>query len=597
MTRKKRKLVFIIVILVLILVILSATFIVLYLKTDMFKSSQTLFVKYVGKNADNLKALESIINESEYDGQLKANPYNVNIEAKVNYTQDIGTTEENTNSEINQLKVTVEGQTDNNNGYDYRDIKLLKNEEQIAQAEYLHSSNNYGVKFSDLFSQYLVSENANLKELFRKMGYTDEQLQNMPDTISLNADFLKEMKFSDEELETLGEKYVEIIGQNVSNTNFSKQSRQVVTIDGQDYITNAYILTLTKEQLNNIYINILENVEQDEIILNKIDILQNKIDEVTLGNNNINLREDLINNIDITIQKINQSNIGTDETRVIVYESGGQTLRTRVETKDYQTNIDYLQLTDGNFAELLISNEEGEKYKATLTYNTNSLSIVVKNNNKASTTTFERIQEINNQKRIQNYKLVYEISDKKVEVNIGENTEIVQTIEDMQNFNNENAVMLNTLDNAQAQEIINTVRSGLDTERESIKQEIVYQDIEKMLKDIGLMKDSTILDSNGITETEKNRFNSNFELLQGEKLKGENVARSIQTVKNSINNMEVISDNELRLTIVRNQGNEEVVNTLTEFLEESRNNQYNINVQYDENGLVNQLILTIVDDK
>ena len=382
-------------------------------------------------------------------------------------------------------------------------------------------------------------------------------------------------------------KYVSIIGQNISTENFSKQSRQAITINGQNYISNAYVLTLTKEQLNTIYINLLQAVEQDETILNKIEILQNKIDEVTLGNNNI---------IDLRIRRINQSNIGTDETRIIVYESDGQTLRTRIETQDYQINLDYLQLADGNFAELLIEDEETEKYKITLNYNASNLSIIIQDNDNKNTITFKRSDNINNQTMERNYDLTYEIDDKKVDVNVIENLEIVQNIENMQNFNNENAVMLNTLDDAQTQEIINTVRSGLDTEIETIKQEIVYQDIEQMLKDIGLMKNSTVLDSNGITETEKNRFNSNFELLQGENLENANVITSIQAIKNNIANMEIVSESELRLTIARNQSNEEVVNTLTEFLENNRGNKYNISVQYDENGLVNQLILTIVDD-
>lgn len=596
MTKKKRRLVLIIII-VFILVILATTFLLLYLKTDMFKSNQTLFVKYIGKNADNLKGLESVINETEFDEQLKANPYNINMEATVNYTQNIGTTEENANNGINQLKLTLEGQSDNNSGYDYRDIKLLKSDEQVAQVEYLHSSNNYGVKFSDLFNQFIVSENTNLKELFRKIGYTDEQLQNIPDSVSLNTEFLNEIKFSDEELANLEDKYVTIIGQNISKDNFSKQSRQAITINGQNYIANAYILTLTKEQLNNIYVNLLQAVEQDENVLNKIEILQNKIDEVTLGNTNINLKEDLTNAIDLRIQRINQSNIGADETRIIVYESDGQTLRTRVETQDYQINLDYLQLVDGNFAELLIENQETEKYKITLNYNASNLSIDIRDNDNKNTIIFKRTDNINNRTRKRNYDLTYEIDNKKVDVNVIENVEMVQNIENIQSFNNENAVMLNALDDAQTQEIINTVRSGVDTEIETIKQEIVYQDIEQMLKDIGLMKDVTVLYSNGITETEKNRFNSNFEILQGENLEGANVITSIQSIKNNIENMEVVSKNELKLTVARNKSNEEVVNTLIGFLEDNRNNRYNISVHYDENGLVNQLVLTIVEDE
>ena len=123
MTRKKRRAV-LIVIIVLILIILTAVFVLLYLNTDMFKSNQTLFAKYLGKNSDNIKALETIINSTNYDEQLKISPYNDTIEANVNYTQNIGTTQESTNHPINGLKVTVEGQTENNSGYDYRDVKL-----------------------------------------------------------------------------------------------------------------------------------------------------------------------------------------------------------------------------------------------------------------------------------------------------------------------------------------------------------------------------------------------------------------------------------------------------------------------------------------
>ena len=595
MTRKKRR-VFLIVIIVVILLILATTFVVLYLNTDMFKSSKTLFAKYMGENADNLKALENIISKTEYDMQLETNPYNETIEAKVNYTQNIGTTEENTNNGINQLKVTIEGQTDNNNQYDYRTIKLLKNDEQVSQAEYLHSGSNYGIKFSDLFNQYLVSGNTNLKELFRKIGYSEEELQNIPDTITLNTNFLNDMKFSDEELTSLGEKYIGIVNQNILDTNFSKQSRQTITIDGQNYIANAYILSLTKEQLNNIYVNLLQAIEEDETILGKIDILQNKIDEVTLGNNSINLREDLISSIDRTINRINQSNIGSDETRIIVYESEGETLRTRVETQDYQTNIDYINISGKTFFEILVSNGESEKYRITLNYDSNTLNIEVNDSEKATAFTFNKTEEINNQSRKQNYDLIYEVSDKKVDINVIRNTEI-KSINNMESFNNENAVMLNTLDETQTQEIINTVRTSLDSELETIRQEVAYQDIEQMLIELGLMKDSTVLGSEGITETEKNRFNADFELLQGENIAGESVVRSIQSVKGNIANMEVVSDNELRLTIMRNQGNEEIVNTLTTFLEDSRNNKYNISVQYDENGLVNQLILTIVEDR
>ena len=93
MTKKKRTMVLILVIIFIIL-ILASIFVLLYLKTDMFKSSKTLFVKYLGQNIESFKDIENVINYDE-----KTNIYNETIEAKVNYTEKIGTTGENTENE------------------------------------------------------------------------------------------------------------------------------------------------------------------------------------------------------------------------------------------------------------------------------------------------------------------------------------------------------------------------------------------------------------------------------------------------------------------------------------------------------------------
>ena len=102
MTKKKRTMVLILVIIFIIL-ILASIFVLLYLKTDMFKSSKTLFVKYLGQNIESFKDIENVINYDE-----KTNIYNETIEAKVNYTEKIGTTGENTENSIQESKLPLE---------------------------------------------------------------------------------------------------------------------------------------------------------------------------------------------------------------------------------------------------------------------------------------------------------------------------------------------------------------------------------------------------------------------------------------------------------------------------------------------------------
>ena len=594
MMARKKRITLIIVIVVLILLIIGGIFLALYLNTDMFKSNQTLFIKYLGKNSENIQRLENIINKTEYDELLKTNPYNVTSEIKVNYTENVGTTEENNNNSINQLKITVDGQTDNNNNYDYRNIKLLKNDEQIMQNEILHTSNNYGIKFTDLFNQYVVVENQNLKDLLKRIGYTDEQVEYVPDSINFDNDILQDIKFSNEEIESLINKYTSIITQNIGEANFQRQKNQVIEINGQNYLANAYILVLTKEQLNNIYINILENLKEDETVLNKIEAIQNKINQLTLGKESIDFKNDLIEKIDLTIQKIRQTNIGTDETKIVVYENNGETISTCIQTQEYQINLNCLN----GYNELVFIENNTEIYKITIENIDNKIVINNENNeNQESSFTIEKTQEENDKKREDSYKVLYELDNKKIEININRITEMAPIMENAQVFNNDNVIILNKLEDSIMKEIINRVQTGVNGKIESLKQEINYQDIEKMLKDLGVLRNSGILTSTGVTETEKNRFNSSFELLKGENLSGETISASISSVKNNLATIEIIDNSELRIGVSRNQSNEEIVNVLINFFNENQSEKYNIDVEYDENGLVNQLIIKEIKEQ
>ena len=586
---KKKKITIVVILVVLILLTIIGTCIALYINTDMFKTSKVLFAKYLGQNSDNLMSLENIIQKTQYDSMQDKSPYNKNIEADIKYTEDIGTSEENNKNSVNDLKVFISQENDNN-GYDYRNVKLLKSGEQVAQIEYMKSEGECGIKFSDLFNQYIITENDDLKEIFIKMGYTEDDVKNIPKNLNFEQDFLDEIKLSEGELLNLQEKYVKIVEGHIIEENFSRQKNQIVTINNQNYNANAYILTLTKEQLNSIYVELLETIKQDDIILNKIDLLQNKIDEMELT---YNLKEELIKNIDLTIQKIKQNNIGVDETKIIVYESNGITLRTRVETKDYQTNIDYLGLNGTYFAEILVSNEKVEKYKVTLNYSSDNLSFTIQDNSKTASLEFTRIDEVKENSANRQYNLSYSIDDKKIVANIKEEIELSENIENIQKFTEENSVNANSLDD----ETKAKIKESIDGKIEETKEKIEYQDIEKMLKDTKIVQDFTILDSNGITDTERNRFNSNFELLKGENLSGENILQTINIIKNNIEDMEIVSGTELKIGIVRDGGNDEVITTLTNFFEENTRKSYNVSLEYDENGIVNELVLTIVEDE
>lgn len=595
MTRKKRR-TLIVVIIAVILLIIAVACVLLYVNTDMFKSSQTLFLKYTGKGIENLGTITQVIS-NEYDEQLETNPYTSNTQIKVNYIENLGTTAESTENSINSLQLTIDGQTNKQEQYDYKDIKLLKDNNQEMQVEYIRENNNYGLRFSDLFNQFAMIENSNLKNLYKNMGYTDEEVANIPDSISINENLFNDINFSSEEIETLKEKYLNVITQNISKDNFSKLSNQNITINNQSYIADGYALTLTKEQLNNMYVNLLETLKQDEIILGKIDNLQNKINTINLyqQNSTINIKDEFVNSINQKIQEINQSNIGSDQTQITAYEMDGQTAKIAIKTAEYEIDFDCL----GNNGFLQLSLIKGENTsEIILERNTNETDLTIQTINeegKPIKITYSQTNKIDNKNETKNYSLIYEDDEQRVNASIVQNIFIVQNLENKVSTNEENAVTLNNLEQGQLQQITNNIKTALNNKLETVRQDINISDINNMLINIGLIRDESVLESTVVTETEKNRYNSKYELLQGENLKSEDISRIVDTIKSNLVNLEVVSSQELKLKIDRHEGNEEMADVLKAFLEDNSNQEYNLKVEYGDDGLVSALILTMVE--
>ena len=526
MMPRKKRITLMIVIAVVILLAIAISIILLYLNTDLFKSNQTLFTKYFANNLENLASIENYNSKTQYEELLNTSPYTENLEMKVNYTKNIGTTSENTANAINTLKIVEEGQVDKTNQYEQKTIKLLNGEEQKMQIEYIKDNNIYGIRFSDLFNQYVLAENNNLKDLLSKAGVAEEKIANIPDSIDINSN------------------------------------------------------------------------KEDEIFLNKIEKLQNKIDIInTVSTNRIDLKEEIISNIDAIIEKINRNNIGNDETKILVYESEGQTVRTTIQGVDYEINFDYLPIDGEQFSEIKIINAGVETWKITLNENANKESLEINNNNEGNPIklTYEKTKKEEEKSGTTSSTIKYEKGTDRVEANIIWKTNLINQVENQITLNNENSVKLNDLDQNQTKAILNRVKEGLNSKIDSLKQEINIEEIQEPLKVVGIVKEENILEGNGVSETEKNRFNAGYEILQGENLNTDAVLNVINTIQNNLVNMEVASNEILKLKISRDNGNVELVNTLKEFIEERQNVNYNITVEYDDVGLVKYIVLTIVN--
>lgn len=590
--RKKRRLILIISILLVILMIFTA-FVLVYINTDMFKSNKTLFMKYLGQNTENLNQIYTqITQKNDYENSLEQNKYTVNTQINVNNTENLGTTEENTDNVINQLKIVSDGQVDIANQYNYQKMNLYKNGESLLGLEYIQNSNTYGLRFSDLFQQFLLVDNNNLQDLYSKLGYSDEEISNIPNQIDIGQFSIDGLLLTNEEEESLANKYIQIIENGLLNQNFSKQENQTIEIDGKNVQTNSYSVTLTKEQLNNLYLALLEQLKNEEVILGKLDTLQIKDD------NSQSLRDSFIDGIDELISQINQNNIGQDETTITVYENMKNTVRTSIQTNEYEINLDFLSTNGENFiqySEDNNSNDTTKKFALSKNNGDMEINIITTEGEIENNYTIKQTKEVSGNSMTKTISARYEDSDNRVEAYVTQNYQTVTQFNDGITLDNQNSIKLNDLEQEELQSLMTTVTDNVNNKIAEIQAEIDMQEIQQVLVNAQLLEEGQNIESNGVTESEKTRYNSQFEMLRGQNLDAERVLNAINASQNYINNLEVVSNTELRIVLDRTTNNPDVVTTLQTFMEEHGRETYNIDVDYDENtGLVDALVLTIV---
>ena len=593
-TKKKRK-VIIITIIILVILIIIGTLVALYLTTDMFKSNKILFSKYFGENVELVQNIQNVFQKSAYDQTLEENKFTNDTEIKVNYTAKLGTSSENTDNVINDLALKLNGQVDKVNNYNYQKINLMNNEESAFSVEYIRNNQNFGIRFSDLFKEFTTAENSNLKELASKIENVN--IDYVPEQIDFDINIQELLSFSEAERETLSQRYLNIIDENTIDENFSKQSNITVKVNGENTSANAYILTLTKEQLNNLFLKMLEQLKQDDIILNKIEKIQEKIENYV--KTNINFKDEFIKKVEEQIQKINETNMGNEETQIIVYENERQMIKTVIQTTENTIEVEKI-----NDTYMMIKYTEKSSEKdliLEISKGQNDLDIILRKEESGKAT---QILQINSTESIESSKskktstIKYENPSNRMEIKINNNIEKVQEFENPIILNEENNINLNTLQTAQLQRLANTITSRVNEEIQKLTTEINFLEIQDMLYEIGIINKKPEIEFQEITQTEIDRFNAQFEFFKNQKIKASEITSIIDSLKNNIVNVEINSEKQAKIEveISNNNINQEEITKIVKFLDENKDKEYNVTVEYDENNGVAKFINIIEEE-
>lgn len=604
MPRKKRRTIQILIIIVIIAIIVGA-FLGLYYTTDMFKSNKTLFTKYAGQLLDNLEVITNEANMAEMEEILHNNKLVSDSTAMIQYSED-----GNTDAPINNVQINVASQEEETAGYVYRDITMTQNDETLAGLEYIEDEDISGVRLNGI-RQYLSTDIQN-----------DNKISQINSLVNLKIKDL--IGFTSEEINTLEDKYLQIIMNDIDSATYTKQSNVNLEIDGQTYTTNGYTVTITKEQFNNIYIKILESLKEDEIVLSKIENIDNQINtyyNIIESNETSNIRQEFIDKIETKITKIQNTNIGNNQRTITVYESNGVAISLAIDTEENFAGLDVVNINGKNFINILGNEkiEEDEKensfdLKLEKTAQTNDEEIKITYNiveeGKETTNEFKTNRKMENSQVTSNIEITRNVNNNQVAISIEKNTEVVNNFEEKEELvENENNILLENLTDEQKESVKNTLTQNVTEQINRVLQVVSWDSVKNMLVNIDIIKaEAENIENEGITEAERNRFNSDFELFEGENITKERVIELMNIAKESLEDIRITqykeqnnsSDEripaEYRLVIRGNTENATLAEQFVSYIEEGNDNNFSVRLEYDEEtGLVNNVYITIME--
>ena len=604
MPRKKRRAVKISVIMA-ILIVIATICIILYNTTDMFKPNNVLFEKYTRQLFNNIDEILDEEHMSEIEEVLNNNKLTSDTTTTINYSAN-----GDTSNPINDVRVDISGEEEKLTGYNYQNIKVMQNEETLIGIEYVEEENDVGVRLNGI-RQYLSTniENENENGIYNLYKV-------------LHTDIRELLGATIEEWNSLKEKYIGMILENIINANFSKQTDVLIEINGVQYNTNVYSITITKEQFNKIYMQILENLEKDEMMLSKLEEIDNKINEyynLIENEETSNIKQEFIDEIDNTIQKIQNFNIGTDERTISVFESDGVAISLSIDTEEEFIGVDVINGEGNNFINILGNEkiEEGEEennfdFKIEKTAETNNeiiklqYNIVEEGKEKTNECSIERKME--NSKVDSKINFNMGVNGNIIEINVESITNIVNDFEEKEKLvENENNIIVENLNDEQKENARNNVEENITNQINTFLQVVSIDNIKQMLISLNLMEEELddLSGEDKVTEVEKNRFNSSFELYEGDNITKERVEELIDIAKEDLGDVRITKYNdeeddriplEYRLVIEKGANNTELAESVIEYIEENYNEDFSVKLEYDElTGMVNNIYITVIE--
>lgn len=571
MKDNSNKYMMILAIAIIIATIIGILFYILYDKTDFGKSKEDLFKKYIVKNLDYFSEILDFSKDKDYIRRLVNEDYNENTTITVNSNNEDYVFEIKTNKDSGANKF-------------YSDINISCDNEKIARVEFLEKEDKYSIRLSDVVKQFIAIKDENLSGFMQNMGIDSNVSVNKLDLVDITECF----EFSEEENKKLLKTYYSLFFQNLKNSNYSSQGNKMITLsNGTSVTTKAYTLTLNQNEKDNLEKRVLNQLSQDQIILAKLDLLDNKIKE--MGFEEVSIKQTFLEAITEKLDSYEYTGQNEVTYKATVYVLKGQTVRTTIEYNDKKIVLD-VNGSNINLKYNTIENDQEivKTYDITTSSGENDQEMVVIYSNGNEQYNITRKTKTDGV----DINLVCNSQEKQVlNLSINKNTKF--TNEEFQIQDEDKVVILNDYTPSEALGLIKNLNNRMNEHLNKVQEKVNSSGIKQYMEIVNNFISSIEQKQQVNQNTEITRFNSQFELYKGEEVKVENV---LELLKVGCQNMKEYKVNGNQIRLYLENGTDK-----TDKLEEikSRINTkwtYIVSLGYDDVGCI-QTVTLIPNEK
>ena len=585
----------IVILIVLILGICGGVFAYLFLATDTFKDEQELFFNYFSQDLEKTKELLKLKTIENYQ-TLKSNAtYEENNTINVKYAQG-----GEISNPYNNLSISLKNQKDND--YNYKDFKILFEEQSAIQIEAIKKADTYGIRFSNLLKQFVTLLNG---ERIDGLDIDDETLVKMKAIIEDDSSYFQNMIISSQELQNLENKYLTVITQSLKQGVFSKQANVVTTIGTENIETNTYSVDLTAYQFQNLLIELLNNLKIDEIIMGKIEAISGS-------------SQNFVNTIDNLIRQVEDKDY--KPVKITLYVNSGNTVKTELKSDDFTINIESNSDNGNGSTKIEYTNSDEESKIFTIT---KQLSEYQEN--------FDIIYSVKTNEEEYEYSITLESNFERTDIAFGYKKDITEIVISLENdittnvgeqieLTTENSINLNEtvepnlsvtlnvlnvqvpeklksrydllIQKLQAQEFLDMVKEKYNI---FFGEEVEEEPTEPEEQEPNLTgEEEPTSEADDLTTAEVNRFNAMFEFYSGTGISGKNVKQLLEITKEHLEsvNIEVLPEEnnkeEITLNIKLNTPNSELADSIIEKIDDQKT--YIVNMTFSETNNILQTI-------